>query len=76
MLRGAASAEEKRALPTPHEAGIQRRHETRLAPVSLLFGQEPIHLRAPKTDPALVFHAHAANPVSYTHLTLPTILRV
>jgi len=61
MLRAAACAEEKRALPTPREVGVLRQHKTRLAPISLVFGQDPVHLRAPKTDLARISHAHAAN---------------
>jgi len=63
MLRAAACAEEKRALPTLREAGVRSHHKTRLAPISFLFGQDPVHLRAPKTDPALIIHAHAADLV-------------
>jgi len=63
MLRVAACAEEKRALPTLREAGVRSQHKTRLAPISFLFGQDPVHLRAPKTDLALIIHAHAADLV-------------
>ncbi len=63
VLRAAACAEEKQALPTPHKAGGRSRHLTRLAPISFLLGQDPVHLRALETYPALLLHAHAADLV-------------
>ncbi len=63
MPRVAACAEEKRAPPTPREAGVRSHHLTLLAPISFLSGQDPVHLRAQKTDLAFIIHAHAADLV-------------
>ena len=75
----AAIAKEQKALLTPHEVSIPRHLETHLA-VNRKQGRRLVQKNlawvSRYQDTTTTVEADRAEPVSYTHLTLPTILLV